>query len=175
MKEIIDEEYNRFGIAQLDENEVRRLVSCMEENNIKCSKYNNSITIALTYKDIKFVCLSYDPRGVPEPSPQICAAVFPDKIIFADCFSHYTDKNGYHESRIDGSTGNPELDELFSKMAFYSPLWSEYSFAWLVDTLSDSENCYPYEEEFEELRCKIIEYELEMQKKYLTEKTVRPY
>lgn len=172
MEEII--EY-QFGITQLDESEIRRLVTAMEENGIKCSKYGKSITIALTYENIKFVCLSYYPKGVKEPSPQICAAVFPDKVIFADCFSHYTDKNGYHKSTIDGSTGNPELDELFSQMAFYSPLWEENIFAWLVDIISDGEALYPYEDEFEELRSKIIEYEWEMQKKYLTEKTVRPY
>ena len=31
MKKILDWQYNRFGITQLDENEVKRLVSCMEE------------------------------------------------------------------------------------------------------------------------------------------------
>lgn len=172
MEEII--EY-QFGITQLDESEIRRLVTAMEENGVKCSNHNKSITIALTYENIKFVCLSYYPHGAKEPSPQICAAVFPDKVIFADCFSHYTDKNGYHKSTIDGSTGNPELDELFSQMAFYSPLWEENIFAWLVDIISDGEALYPYDDEFEELRSKIIEYEWEMQKKYLTEKTVRPY
>lgn len=174
MKEILDWQYNRFGIIQLDESEVKRLVSCMEEKGIKCSKYNNSITIALTYENIKFVCLSYDPMGVRAPSPQICAAIFPDKIIFADCFSGIgADK--LRAGWIVESTGDKELDELFSQMAYYSPLYEEDNFAWLIDTISDGEALYPYEDKFEELRCKVIEYEWEMQKKYLTEKTVRPY
>lgn len=174
MKEILDWKYNRFGITQLEESEIKRLVSCMEKNGVKCSQYNKSITIALTYKDIKFVCLSYSPRGVKAPSPQICAGIFLDRIIFADCFSG-KGENGLITGWIAETTGNPELDELFSQVAFYSPLWEEDIFAWLVDTISDSENCYPYEDEFEELRCEIMEYEYEMQKKYLTEKTVRPY
>ena len=174
MKKILDWQYNRFGITQLDENEVKRLVSCMEEKGIKCSKYNKSITIALTYENIKFVCLSYNPLGAEKHSPQICAAIFPDKIIFANCFSG---KNADHlrVGWIAETTGDKELDELFSQMSYYPPLYEEDNFAWLVDTMSDSENCYPYEDEFEELRCKIIEYEIEMQQKYLTEKTVRPY
>ncbi|MDE6788722.1 MAG: hypothetical protein K2J47_05305 [Ruminococcus sp.] len=174
MKEILDWKYNRFGITQLEESEVKRLVSCMEKNGVKCSQYSKSITIALTYKDIKFVCISYDPRGIKAPSPQICAGIFPDQIIFADCFSDI-DENHLHIGRIARTTGDKELDKLFSQMAFHSPLWEEDIFAWLIDTISDSENCYPYEDEFEELRCEIMEYEYEMQKKYLTEKTVRPY
>lgn len=174
MKEIPDWKYNCFGIAQLDENEIRRLVTAMEENGIKCSKYNKSITIALTCGNIKFVCISYSPRGIKEPSPQICAGIFPDRIIFADCFSG-KGENGLMTGWIAETTGNPELDRLFSQTAFYSPLWEEDIFAWLIDTMSDGEALYPYEDKFEELRCKIMDYELEMQKKYLTEKTVRPY
>lgn len=174
MKEILDFNYQRLGITQLDENDIKRLISCMEENGIQCSKYNKSITIALTYKNIKFVCLSYDPGGIKRPSPQICAAIFPDKIIFANCFSDRSEK-GYLIGQIAESTGNAELDELFSQVAFYSPLWEEDIFAWLIDVMSDGEALYPYEDNFEELRCNIMEYEWEMQKKYLTEKTVRPY
>lgn len=60
-------------------------------------------------------------------------------------------------------------------MAYHSPLWEENIFVCMVDTMSDSENCYPYEEKFEKLRYETIKHEYEMQKKYLTEKTVRPY
>lgn len=87
MKEFLDWQYNKFGITQLDENEISRLVACIEENGIQCSKYDKFITIALTYQNIKFVCLSYNLRGAERPSPQICAVIFPDKIIFTDYFS----------------------------------------------------------------------------------------
>ncbi|MDE7098730.1 MAG: hypothetical protein K2O60_06255 [Ruminococcus sp.] len=169
MKAILDSQYNRFGITQLEESEIHRLVTAMEENNIKCSKYNPCITIALTYENIKFVCPNYGPTRFEN-----CAAIFPDKIIFADCFSD-KDENQYHIGRISGTTGDTELDELFSQAAYHFSLWEEDNFAWLVDTLSDSENCYPYEDEFEKLRCEVIEYEYKMQEKYLTQKTLRPY
>lgn len=175
MPKILDYKYNKFDMVQLEESEIRRLIDFMKENEIKFYKYDGSLTIALEYSGIKFVCVYYSAQGAVKKSPSEFIALMPEKIVSASCWSG-PGEDHYLTGGICETTGDKELDELFAQAAYYAPLYEETSFGWLIEKQSDGSDKYDeYEEEYERLRSEIIEYEQSMQKKYLTEDMLRNF
>ncbi|MCM1314930.1 MAG: hypothetical protein NC205_02155 [Prevotella sp.] len=66
------------------------------------------------------------------------------------------------------TTGNPELDTILSEASRIFSLYEEDIFAWLIDKQSDgSESYYEYGDDYEKIRCEIMQYEDDMREKYL--------
>lgn len=169
MNKILDYKYNKFDIIQLDESDIERLAGYMKENEIKLRKYEGCVSIALEYNNIKFVNVDYIPRGAAEKSPSKYIALFPDRIIHADCWTGKGD-DGYMTGGISGTAGDALLDELFAQAAYYTPIYEETTFAWLIEKQSDgSEGFMEYGDDYERIRCEIIDYEQSMKKKYFPE------
>ncbi|MDE6539590.1 MAG: hypothetical protein K2K66_05320 [Ruminococcus sp.] len=158
-----------FDIIQLDETDIKRVADFIKQNPAE-GRYIDSITLALTYKDIK-ICSTYewfreDRLKKITTRKNYVVIIYPDKIISAECFCRFG--KCIPEYGVSQTTGNPELDTIISEASCIFSLYEEDIFAWLIDKQSDgSESYYEYGDDYERIRCEIIQYEEDMRKKYL--------
>ena len=168
----MDYKFNKYDIIQLDETDVKKVADFIKQNPelwTTLGRHDDSITLALTYKNIK-VCSTNiwftDTLKEITTRKNSVVIIYPDKIISAECFCRFG--KGKTEFGVSHTTGDTELDTILSEMSFMFPLFEECNFSWLIDKQSDgSEAYYEYGDEYERIRMEIIQYENDMQKKYL--------
>lgn len=149
----------KYSIKLLDEAEIQVLSQYIKErpylwDTVRCGYH--CLTAAVVFEDYMFSCTQWNKN--------FCTIIIWNngKIIdTAKCRF----KNGA-DYGIIGTTGNAEIDEMITEISIFCPFYSEECFYWLVhDYLKiDGEE---YDDEYEEGRCKIINYEREMVNKYL--------
>lgn len=160
-----------FDIIQLDETDIKRVADLIKQNPelwTTGGRHADSITLALTYKDIKICSTNKwfeDTLKKTKTRKSSVVIICSDKIISAECFYRWGQSTSYGVSQ---TTGNPELDAVLSEASRIFPLYEEDIFAWLIDKQSDgSESYYEYGDDYERIRCEIMQYEYDMRKKYL--------
>ena len=168
----MDYKFNKYDIIQLDETDVKRVADFIKQNPelwTTLGRHADSITLALTYKDIKICSTNEwfkDTLKKIHTRKNSFVILYPDKIISEECF--HSVGQGISEYVVSQSTGNAELDMVLSEVAYIFSLYEEDNFAWLIDKQSDgSESYYEYGDDYERIRCEIIQYEEDMRKKYL--------
>ena len=145
----IEDVYEKMSITLLDEDDVRRVAEYINKNPFLWTGYMTNISIAITYKDYKFICTGYQIHGCPVV------------IMTADSMKYnYVDKHD-----LIYSTGNEELDDILRDISYVSPI-DENELAWLVEKFYGIDD-YEYSEPYEDARSKAIMYNREMEKKYL--------
>lgn len=169
----MDTKFNKYDIIQLDETDIKRIADFIKQNPdlwTTKGRHADSITIAITYKNIKICSTNkWFNDTLKKISTRINSVlvIYPDKIISAECLCKFG--QGKTEFSLSQTTGNPELDEILTEVSFFFPLFSEYSFSWLIDKKSDGSESYDeYGDDYERIRLEIIQLEDDMRKKYLS-------
>ena len=169
----MDTKFNKYDIIQLDETDIKRVADFIKQNPelwAERGRHDDSITIAITYKNIKICSTNEwfcDTLKKISTRKNSVVIIYPDKIISAECFCKFG--QGKTEWGVSQTTGNPELDEILTEVSFFFPLFSEYSFSWLIDKQSNGSESYDeYGDDYERIRCEIMQYEEDMREKYLS-------
>lgn len=151
----------KYSIRLLDEAEIQLLSKYIKEHpylwdTVRCNYH--SLTTVLECEDYMFSCTQWCSRFST-------IIIWKNGKIIDTAKCRF--KNGA-DYGIIGTTGNAELDEMITEISIFCPFWSESCWYWLVHEFYkvDAEE---YDDEYEETRSKIIDYEAKMVNMYLSD------
>ncbi len=153
--------HEKYSIKLLHEAEIVILSQYIKEHpylwdTVRC--HYHCLTFAVTYEDYMFSCTQ-------ESGKFSTIIIWKNGKIIETAKCRF--KNGA-DYGIIGTTGNAEIDEMITEISIFCPFISEECFYWLVHDYLKIES-EEYDDEYEEGRCKIIDYEKEMVNKYLAD------